>query len=116
MSLFRKPRVDSLESPKLSESDTPLPVTTFDLSKRYDLYCAISGEDRLYEDVRIIGIKTFERKKPEYMNALIGGYLEIEARNGTRMMLPHIRMYMICEHGSQPAYKLLRVRKTDNEA
>ena len=111
MSLFKNPRG---ESPGLPP-DGSIPVTEFDLSKRYDLYCSIPSEDRLYEDVRIVGIQTFERKKHDYATALIGGYLEIEAQNGTRMMIPNIRMYMIREHGSQPSYKVLRVRKTDND-
>jgi len=113
MSLFRTPRGESPEAP---ESDGSLPVTVFDLSKRYDLYCSTPSEDRLYEDVRIISIKTFERKKHDYGTALLGGHLEIETRNGARMMIPHFRMYMICEHGSQPAYKVLRVRKCDDDA
>ncbi len=77
------------------------------------VYCSTPSEDRLYENVRIIAIRTFQRKKHDYGTALIGGHIEIEAHNGTRMMIPHLRMYMICEHGSQPVYKVLRVRKTD---
>ncbi len=112
MSLFKTPRGESPGSP---EPDGSLPVTVFDLTKRYDLYCSTPSEDRLYEDVRIIAIRTFERKKHDYASALFGGYIEIEAHNGTRMMIPSLRMYMICEHGSQPAYKVLRIRKTDSE-
>lgn len=110
MSLFKNPRGESPEAP---EPDSPIPVTLFDLSKRYDIYCSIPGEDRLYEDVSIVAIRTFEKKKQEFGMALIGGYLEVETRNGARMMIPHIRMYMICEHGSEPQYKVLRVRKND---
>ena len=113
MSLFKSPRRGLVPSP---EPDGSIPITTFDLSKRYDLYCSTPSEDRLYEDVKILGIRTFERKKHEYATALIGGYLEIEAQSGTRMMIPHLRMYMICEHGSQPAYKVLRIRRTDADA
>ena len=113
MSLFNNPRGEFPEKP---EPDSPIPVTLFDLSKRYDIYCSIPGEDRLYEDVRVIAIRTFEKKKQEFGMALIGGYLEIETHNGARMMIPHIRMYMICEHGTQPDYKVLRVRKNDNDA
>src|SRR5690349_19103493 len=94
MSLFKTPRVEQSGSP---DPDGALPVTLFDSSKRYDLYCSTQSEDRLYEDVRIIGIRTFERKQHAYGTALIGGYLEIEARTGARMMIPHLRMYMICE-------------------
>ena len=86
-----------------------------DLSKRYDLYCSTPTEDRLYEDVRIIAIRTFEPKKHEYGTALLGGYLQIEGRNGAAVMIPHLRIYMICEHGAQPTYKVLRVRRTDQD-
>jgi hypothetical protein len=113
MGLFKTPKS---EPPSSSEPDGAIPVAVFDLSKRYDIYCATPGDDRLYEDVRIVGIRTFERKKNQFATALIGGYLEIEARNGVRMMIPHIRMYMICQHGSQPVYKVLRTRKGDNES
>jgi hypothetical protein len=113
MSLFKKPNVVLPMNP---DRDSPIPVTLFDLLKRYDIYCSIPGEDRLYEDVRIISIRTFEKKKQDFGMALIGGYLEVEARSGTRMMIPHMRMYMICEHGSPPDYKVLRIRKNDPDA
>lgn len=116
MSFFTKKTDTSTkppEPPKLP--DGAIPVATIDLSKRYDCYCSTPGEDRLYEDVRVIGIRSFEPKKLEYMNALLGGYLELEAQNGARMMIPHYRIYMICEHGSQPSYKVLRIRKADND-
>ncbi len=112
MSLFSNPRGEPLGS---GGTGDPIPVAVFDLSKRYDLYCSIISEDRLYENVQIIGIRTFEQKKHEFATALIGGYLEIEAHNGTRMMIPHLRIYMICEHGSEPAFKTLRVRNPDND-
>jgi hypothetical protein len=104
------------EFPEKPEGDKSLPVTLFDLSKRYDIYCSIPGEDRLYEDVSIVAIRTFEKRKQEFGMSLLGGYLEIETRNSARMMIPHMRMYMICEHGTQPDYKVLRVRKHDNDA
>jgi len=113
MSLFKKPTGGSSDSP---EPDGSLPVTVFDLSKRYGLYCSTPSEDRLYEDVRIIGIRTFERKKHDYGTALIGGYIEIETHNGTRTMIRHLSMYMLCEHGAQPDFKVLRIRKSDLDA
>lgn len=103
------------QSPETPEPENPIPVALIDLSKRYDIYCSIPGEDRLYEDVKVVAIRTFEKKKQEFGMALIGGYLEIETRNGSRMMIPHIRMFMICEHGSKPEYKVLRVRKNDSD-
>ena len=113
MGLFKSPRGKQPEPP---EPDDPIPVTTFDLSKRYDLYCSTPSEDRLYENVKIIGIRTFEKKKHNFGAALIGGYLDLETDNGARMMIPHTRLYMICEHGSRPDYKVLRIRKADHEA
>lgn len=116
MSLFKSPRGDSSETPKTPSPDSPIPVSGIDLSKRYDIYCYIPSEDRLYEDVRIVGIKALEPPKHEFGGSLLGGYIEIEASNGVRMMIPHIRIYMICEHDAQPAYKVLRVRKSsDND-
>ena len=105
-----------MDTSRIPETVSPIPVSVIDLSKRYDIYCYIPSEDRLYEDVSIVCIKAFEPPKNQFATALIGGYIEIEARNGTRMMIPHIRIYMICEHGAQPAYKVLRVRKSsDND-
>ena len=61
-------------------------------------------------------LSSFELPENQFATALIGGYIEIEARNGTRMMIPHTRIYMICEHDAPPAYKVLRVRKSsDND-
>ena len=113
MSLFKNP---SGKLPETPGQDSPLPVALFDLSKRYDIYCSIPGEDRLYEDVTIRAIRTFEKRKEGLGMALIGGYLEIETRRGSRMMIPHMRIYMISEHGSPPDYKVLRVRQNAPDA
>jgi hypothetical protein len=111
MSLFNNPRSGSQQASDEPSGDVP--VLAVDVSKRYDIYCLISGEDRLYEDVRVVAIRTFEPKSP--IKGLVSGYLEVEARDGARMLIPHIRMYMICEHGVQPRYKVLRQRKTNEE-
>lgn len=100
-----------MDTSRIPEPGSLIPVTLLELSKRYDIYFYLPSEDRLYEDVKIVGIRTFEPKKNEFATALIAGYIEIEAPNGTRMMIPHIHIYMICEHGAQPAYTVLRVRK-----
>jgi hypothetical protein len=49
MSFLRKPKTE-LESTPPPEG--ALPVKLLDTSKRYDLYCNTSGEDRLYENVK----------------------------------------------------------------
>jgi hypothetical protein len=36
------------------------------------------------------------------------GFLAIEASDGARMLIPHFGIEMICEHGTQPKFKLLR--------
>lgn len=110
MGIFSKPPSGSPEPPKSPELDGPIPVTVIDLSVRYDIYTARAFDDRLYEDVRIVGIKTFEQKDARFGTALLGGYLEIEARNGVRMMIPSMGIYMICQHGSLPEYKVLHDR------
>ncbi len=109
MSLFKNPKSPS-EQPS-EEPEKGVPVLGVDLSKRYDIYCSILGEDRLYENVKVVGIRTFEPKSP--IKGLVNGYLEVECFDGARMLIPHIRMYMICEHGVEPRYKVLRRRKTD---
>jgi len=84
----------------------PIPVAPIDLSKRYDIYWSHGLEDRIYEDVRFVGIRTFS-SETRFGSALIGGYIEIEAAEGTRMMIPHMHIQMLCEHGAQPKYKVL---------
>ena len=111
MSLFS--RQSGSGSPE--EPDDTIPINAIDLSKRYDLYCITQRDERLYEDMRFVGIRTFERMR-QYSSGLIGGYLEIEARDGTRMLISYHQVRMICEHGAQPKYKVLRTFKTDDDA
>ena len=53
-----------------------IPISQMDLTKRYDIYCTDLNHDRLYENVRFIGIRTFDRVT-EFSSGLIGGFLEI---------------------------------------
>ena len=112
MSLFNR----QSGSGRSEEPDDTIPINVIDLSKRYDLYCTTQREERLYEDMKFVGVRTFERKKHDYGTALIGGYLEIEARDGTRMLISYHQVRVICEHGSQPKYKVLKTFKTDDDA
>ena len=102
-------------SPPSPEPDSPLPFEIFDLSKRYDIYCSMPGEDRLYENVKIIGIRTFEKTNSDFGRSSIGGYLEIESENGAHMMIQHVRINLICKHGSAPQFKVLKVRNSGPE-
>jgi hypothetical protein len=72
----------SLMSSGRDVQPSSIPVTQFDLSVRYDIYCTLGCEERLYEGVRIVGVRTFDRLT-EFSGA-IGGLLEIEAANGAR--------------------------------
>ena len=111
MGLFK-----SSPSEQPPQSDGPIPVAPIDVSKRYDLYCSYGVEHRLYENIRIVGIRTFS-SETRFGSALIGGYIEIEGSEGTRVMIPHLHIIMLCEHGAQPKYKVLnsRWRPTEGE-
>lgn len=65
--------------------------------------------------MRVVGIRNFEKKKHDYATALLGGYLELEAADGNRMMIPYHRIHLICEHGAAPTYKVLSHRHTDED-
>src|SRR5687767_2297029 len=87
------------------ESADPIPTLPVDLSKRYDVYCSEINHDRIYENVRFVAIRTFDRPH-EFMSGLSGGFLEIEQENGTRVLIPSFGIRMLCEHGTQPVYKI----------
>ena len=89
-------------------SESPIPITHFELERRYDLYCSLATEQRLYQNVKLVGIRTFDRIS-QHSSGALGGLLEIEAANGTRMMIPQFGIQMICEHGAEPTYKLCGV-------
>jgi len=109
ISLFKSRKENS---PEGHVAGSPIPISAIDLSKRYDLYCHSFEGDVVYEDARILGIRHFEQKK-QFASALIGGYLELEFADGTRVLVSHHRIHMMCEHGSQPKYRVLRSRKLD---
>ncbi len=88
-------------------SENPIPVTPFDVRRRYDIYCSLVGEERLYENIKLAGIRTFDRIT-QFSSGALGGLLEIEASDGTRMLIPQHGIQMICEHGAKPKYKVLR--------
>ena len=95
-----------LPSPQSAETQ-PIPVAHFDLSKRYDVYFSGGGEDRVYENVRFLGIRTFDAIT-EFSSGLVNGYLEIEAIDRLRLLIPQYGIQLMCEHGAEPAYRLLR--------
>lgn len=103
---FRRPTV---AGQRVAPSDQ-IPITPIDLSKRYDVYSTEYSHDRLYEGVRFVAIRTFDRIS-QYSSGLVGGYLEIEVADGAKCLIPSFGIRLICEHGTQPAYKVLRRRR-----
>ena len=85
---------------------TCVPVRPFDVTRSYDIYCSPLCEQRLYENVKVICIRTFD-KITKFSSGAIGGLLEIEAADGTRMLIPQHGIQMICAPGAQPKYKVL---------
>jgi hypothetical protein len=102
-----EPRQEPAKAKSRQEPPKPIPIAPVDLSKRYDLYCTAIDHDRLYENVRFIGIRTFDHIS-EFSSGLVGGFLEIEATDGSRLLIPNFGIQMICEHGTQPFGKVLR--------
>jgi hypothetical protein len=113
MGLFssRQPK----SSPPPSAPANQIPITPVDLSKRYDVYCSDINHDKLYEDVRFVGIRTFD-PITEFSSGLLGGFLEIEASNGSRWLIPSYGIRLICEHGTQPVYQVLRHRRSPRDS
>jgi hypothetical protein len=89
-----------------SEKGSGLKVTQLDLEKRYDIYHCIQNEERLYENVKFVGLRSIEEKSG-YGSAL-GSYYELETVFGSRMLISTYGVHLICDHGTKPAYKVYR--------
>ena len=105
MGFFTKKR------PKLSDVlgktiKSPVPALHFDITKRYDIYCEIRGEYRLYQNVRLVAFKTLEDIREN--SGMFRSFLEIETNDETRMMIPSFPIHLICEHGVKPVYVVLK--------
>jgi hypothetical protein len=102
MGIFRSSRPSSpiagIQAP------SPIPVLSIDQSKRYDIYIGGLGHDRVYENVLFVGIRTFDRISEFGYGH---GFLEIEAADGTRCLIPMFGIHLICEHGAEPAFKIV---------
>ena len=90
-------------------SDRVLPLLPVDLTKRYDICMRDLEHDRLYENVRFVCLRTFDRIT-EFSTAF-SSYLEIESLDGTRCLIPTLHITAICEHGVKVETKLLRRRR-----
>jgi len=92
------------------KSDRALPLLPVDLTKRYDVYLRETEHDRLYENVRFMSLRTFDQIT-DYSPFAFGCYLEIEALDDTRCLIPASHITAVCEHGVKMASKLLRRRR-----
>ncbi len=104
MNLIKRPKDGPAIEP--ANEKTSVPVRSFDVARRYDIYCSLVGEQRLYQNVKLTGIRTFD-KITQFSSGALCGLLEIEAANATRMLIPQHGIQMICEHGAQPTYKVI---------
>jgi hypothetical protein len=98
---FGKPKSEPAPPPR---TESPILISQIDLSKRYDIYCTQGNEDRVYEDVRLVGIRSLEPPR-DYMS---GSFVELEAADGSRILISQYGIQMICEHGTQPKFRVLR--------
>jgi hypothetical protein len=89
-----------------SEKRSGLTITQLDLEKRYDIYQCVHNEERLYENVKFVGLRSIEEKSG-YVSVL-GSYIELETVFGSRMLISAYGMHLICEHGTKPAFKVYR--------
>lgn len=103
---FGKPKMPSKEDILGKTIKSPIPVEHFDIQKRYDIYCALAGEYRLYENVKLIALKTLDDIRERGFS--FRAFLEIEMPDGTRTMIPQHPIHAICEHGTKPNYMVLK--------
>ena len=86
-----------------------LPVSQLDTEKRYDIYHHLHHEERVYENVKLVGLRK------------IGGepgtttFLELETVYGSRMFVWAFGVHLICEHGTKPMFRVFRSWLDPNE-
>ena len=86
---------------------SPMPVLQVDLSKRYDIYIMMAQEERVFENVRFLGIRKFDNY-PGFGIGVPGTYLEVEADDGSIMLLASGGIQVICDHGAKANFRVLR--------
>jgi hypothetical protein len=103
MGLFKKTPFMANLGPAIK---SPIPLEHIDITKRYDIYCNVANEYRLYPNVKIVARKTLEDIREAF--SAFNVFLEIEDSEGTRAMVPLFPIHAICEHGSTPKYVVLK--------
>jgi hypothetical protein len=81
-------------------------ISPLDLEKRYDIYHCVPHEERLYENIKVVGLRSL-REKSGHLSSF-GTYLEIETLYGSRMLISSYGVHLICEHGTKPMFKVVR--------
>lgn len=79
-----------------------LSTAQLDLEKRYDIYHCVQHEERVYENVKLVSIRTIDSK------SYGSSYIEVETIFGSKMLLSSFGLHMICEHGTKPMFKVFR--------
>ncbi len=82
---------------KATSPRTGLPLSNFDLKKRYDIYYHMRKGVCVCPNVAVKGKRTFED-----LNEVKGPfvqYLELEDAKGRTFMLNYLHVFMICEAG-----------------
>ncbi len=95
------------QPPQPPSPDKGLPVLPIDLTKRYDVYLRDGTHERLYENIRFVSLRSFDRIT-DFSPGTLSCYLEIEALDGTQCLIPTIQITAVCAHGVKMASMLLR--------
>jgi hypothetical protein len=88
-----------------TEKHTGLATSQLDIDKRYDIYHCVPHEERLYENVKLVGLRTFSSSQ---FSGSFNSYLEIETVFGSRMLISTYGIHLICENGTKPLFKVFR--------
>jgi|SRR4029453_18348725 hypothetical protein len=98
-----------------TEKRTGLTVSQLDLEKRYDIYHCVPHEERLYENVKVVGLRSFDARS--LYSGGFGDFLEIESAFGSRfliktfgihLLIKTFGIHLMCEHGTMPIFKVFR--------
>ena len=79
-----------------------LPLCNLDLDQRYDVYTGWSGRARLYKNVKINGLRVFQK----ITGFTSSGLIELEDVDGDKVMILASLVSMVTEAGVEPKCKL----------
>lgn len=82
---------------KTTSPKAGLPLSNFDLKKRYDIYYHMRKGVCVCQNVAVKGKRTFE--DVDEVKGPFVQYLELEDGKGRTFMLNYLHVFMICEAG-----------------